>query len=113
MTFETLSLLLDKKKYRNFVVSLLFFPGSSHLSTLSFNQGKKNAKNLYYLSVGIQQTAESSFFSSVTAGTTCDSVRVCVCICGTERIILMNSFLHLQFFTKQADNGTPWKERVD
>lgn len=44
---------------------------------------------------------------------------LCVCVCvsvalkdvETERIILMNSFSHLQFFTKQPDNETPWKER--
>jgi len=44
---------------------------------------------------------------------------MCVCVSvelkdvGTERIILMNSFLHLQFFTKQPDNETPgrvWTE---
>lgn len=45
----------------------------------------------------------------------CMSVRVSVELkdVGTERIILMNGFSHLEFFTKQPDNETLWKERVD
>lgn len=59
------------------------------------------------------------FFSLITASTVHVSVCVCVCVSvelkcvGTKRIILMNSFSHLPFFTKQPDNEIPWKERVD